>query len=61
MLFHLVALAAAIYHAITWFGVSPKAMPPIALGGKPVPDTLIVRGQYAAVVLVSFVILVIAL
>ena len=61
VLFHLVALTAAIYHTITWFAVAPKAMPPVALGGKPVPDALIVRGQYAATVVISLVILVIAL
>jgi len=61
VLFHLLALAAAVYHAITWFAVSPKAMPPLSLGSKPVPDALIVRGQYAAVVLVSIIILVIVL
>ena len=61
VLFHFAALVAAVYHAITWFGVSPKAMPPIAVRGQPLPDTLIIRSQYGAALVISLIVLVIAL
>lgn len=60
IVFHLVALAAALYHMVTWFVVSPKAMPPIYLGKKKVPAKAIVGGQYATAAAVSLFILIAA-
>ena len=56
IVFHLLALAAAIYHTVTWFAVSPKAMPPIYLGQEPVPPGAIIGGQYAGFVAVSIIV-----
>lgn len=50
---HLLILLAAIYHSITWFAVSPKAMPPVRLGAFRVPDRALVAGQLLASVLTS--------
>ena len=60
VLLHLVILAAAVYHTITWFQVAPKATPPLVLGTKSLPDSAIIGGGYAAAVVVSLAILVIA-
>ena len=60
VLLHLVILAAAVYHTYTWFQVAPKATPPLMLGTKSVPDSAIIGGGYAAAVVVSLVILVVA-
>ena len=60
VLFHLAALAAALYHMVTWFAVSPKAMPPIYLGENKLPDKLIIGSQYAAAAAASLVILIAA-
>ena len=57
---HLLVLVAAIYHAVTWFAVSPKAMPPIRIGGEPVPPHMIIAGQYAASVVASVIVLAVA-
>ena len=60
VLLHLVILAAAVYHTYTWFQVAPKATPPLSFGGKKVPDRMIIGGGYAACVVVTLVILVVA-
>lgn len=60
VLFHVLALAAAIYHTVTWFAVSPKAMPPIYLGKGPVPARAIIGGQYAGFIAVSIIVFAIA-
>lgn len=57
--FHLLALAAALYHTVTWFKVSPKVAPPIFIGAKRLPDVVITSAQYviaAAVYLILFVV-----
>jgi fumarate reductase subunit C len=38
--FHVVALAFAIYHSITWFNLTPKALP-LQLGESFVPDRVV--------------------
>lgn len=58
VIFHLCALAAALYHMITWFNVSPKAAPAIFLGGKPVPDGMISGVQYAVAAVLTLLILI---
>ena len=46
ILFHLVAFAAAGYHALTWFKVAPTVMPYVYIGSSRVPDETITRVQY---------------
>jgi fumarate reductase subunit C len=60
VLLHILILAAAVYHTYTWFQVAPKAAPPLVLGGKPVPDRIIIGGGYATCVVVGLVILIVA-
>jgi fumarate reductase subunit C len=57
LLFHLLVLVAACWHTVTWFAVAPKTMPPLKVGGRPVPDRVLVRAQYVVAGLVSAVIL----
>ena len=57
VLFQLVCLAFAAYHSITWFAVTPKAMP-LMLGGEPVSGRYIVGAHYAAWAAVSLVVLI---
>jgi fumarate reductase subunit C len=53
--FHAFVLGAVLYHSITWFNLSPKAIV-IRLGRWRVPDLLIAGGNYAAWFLISGVI-----
>jgi fumarate reductase subunit C len=59
VLLQLMCLAFAAYHSITWFAVTPKAMP-LMLKGEPVAARTIVGAHYAAWALVSLVVLVAA-
>jgi succinate dehydrogenase subunit C len=43
--FHLVALAFATYHSITWFNVTPKAMP-VQIGDRQLPGGVIIGAHY---------------
>jgi fumarate reductase subunit C len=54
--FQLTCLLFAIYHSVTWFAVTPKAMP-LVLRGEPVPDRTIVGAHYAIWGLVSLIVL----
>jgi len=58
MLFHVVALAFATYHATSWFNVTPKAMR-IKVGGDYLPGTTIVRAHYLLWGVASLVVLVV--
>ena len=49
------ALLAVLYHSITWFNLSPKAMV-VRLGRWRVPDLMIAGGNYAAWFVISAVI-----
>ncbi len=53
--FHLLALAFALYHSITWFNVTPKAMP-IEFGNKQLPGSVIVGAHYIVWAVVSLLI-----
>jgi fumarate reductase subunit C len=53
---NLVALAFVVFHAVTWFYLSPKAMV-IRLRGRRVPGSWIVASQYAAWAVVSAIVL----
>ena len=43
MIFHLVALVAAIWHSITWFNLTPTALP-VFIGEKRLADPLVAWG-----------------
>ena len=57
LLFHVIVLAAAAFHTVTWFAVSPKAMPALRAAGKPIPPGFIIASQYAAAAVASIVVL----
>jgi fumarate reductase subunit C len=59
ILLQLLCLAFAAYHSVTWFAVTPKAMP-LTLGGEPVPAKAIVGMHYGAWALVSLIVLIAA-
>ena len=61
VLFHLLALAAAIYHTITWFAVAPKVAPMLFIGKQKVPAMAITALQYAIAVIVYVALLWLAL
>lgn len=59
IVFHLLALAAASYHAATWFNATQKAMP-VQIGEDFVPGNLISGAHYVAWAVLSVVILYLA-
>ena len=59
ILFHLLALAFALYHSFTWFNLAPKALP-IHLGDKTVSPAAIAVAHYVAWVVISLIVLVVA-
>ena len=52
---HVFALLAVLYHSITWFNLSPKALV-FRFGRWRVPDLMIAGGNYAAWLFISGVI-----
>jgi fumarate reductase subunit C len=52
ILFHLLTLAFAAYHSVTWFNLTPKAMP-LQLGEEFTPDWVISGAHFAAWAVVS--------
>ena len=56
VVFHLVALAFALYNSFTWFNVAPKALP-IQIGEELMPDMVVAGGHYVVWVLLSIFIL----
>jgi len=54
--FHVLALSFALYHSVTWFNLTPKALP-VQLGEEFVPGGMIAGAHYAAWALVSLAIL----
>ncbi len=60
ILFHVVALLLALYHTVTWFAVTPKAMH-VQIGTEKVPDSFIVIGHYGAAVVTSLIILLVVM
>jgi succinate dehydrogenase subunit C len=50
--FHLLVVAALLFHTITWLALAPKAIV-LRLGGRRLPDAAIVAGHYAAWVVAS--------
>ena len=57
--FHVVALGFAAYHSITWFRLTPKALP-LQLGEEFVPDGVISGAHYAAWAALSLAVLYLA-
>lgn len=52
ILFHLVALAFALLHSITWFNLTPKAVV-VRLGEEKVPGVLIAGANYVGWIAIS--------
>ena len=55
VIFHLFALAAALYHAVTWFAVAPKVAPFIFIGKQKVQPSTITAAQYVVAVIVYII------
>ena len=54
--FHVVALAFAVYHSVTWFNLTPKALP-LQVGEEFVPDAAISGAHFGAWAVLSLAIL----
>jgi fumarate reductase subunit C len=54
--FHVLVLGFSLYHTVTWFNLTPKALP-VQIGEAFVPDAVIAGAHYAAWVLLSLVLL----
>lgn len=59
VVFHLLALAFAVYHATSWFNVTDQAMP-VLMGDEFLPGGIIVGAHYAGWAIVSLVVLFLA-
>lgn len=57
--FHALALGFSIYHSMTWFNLTPQALP-MQIGERSVPDSVIAGAHYAGWVLVSAAVLLMA-
>jgi fumarate reductase subunit C len=57
LLFHLIALAFALFHTVTWFQSSAVVLP-LRIGERPVPRRAVVLLHFAAWALVSLAVLV---
>ena len=60
VVFQLATLAFAAYHSITWFNLTPKALP-LQIGEAFVPDWVIAGAHYAGWALLSLVIVALAI
>jgi len=56
IVFHLIVLAFALTHSVTWFGLTPKAMP-LRLAGSRVPGSAIIGAHYVGWAVVTVAIL----
>jgi succinate dehydrogenase subunit C len=56
---HVVALAFAFYHSVTWFNLTPKALP-LQVGEEFVPDVAISSAHFGAWAVLSLVVLYLA-
>ena len=52
VVFHLVALAFALWHSVTWFLLTPSALPR-QIAGRRVPPAFIVSQQFAGLAAVT--------
>lgn len=60
IVFHVVTLAFAAYHSVTWFNLTPKALP-VQVGEEFAPDWVVAGVHYAGWAVLSLVILALAL
>ncbi len=49
---HVIAVGGIFFHALTWFHLAPKAMV-VRVGGKKIPDSIIILSNYAGWIAVS--------
>jgi fumarate reductase subunit C len=56
IVFHVLALGFALYHSITWFNLTPKALP-VQVGNDFLPDAAISGAHYVGWAVLSFAIL----
>jgi len=56
IVFHVVALGFALYHSVTWFNLTPKALP-LQMGEEFVPDGVIAGAHFAGWAAVSLAVL----
>jgi fumarate reductase subunit C len=54
--FHIAALVFSVYHSITWFNLTPRAMP-VQVGGSFLPDAVIAGAHYCGWIVLSLVVL----
>lgn len=59
IVFHVAALGFALYHSVTWFNLTPKALP-VQRGETFVPAGVIAGVHFAAWALISLIILLLA-
>jgi fumarate reductase subunit C len=59
IVFHLLTLGFAAYHSVTWFNLTPKALP-LQKGEEFVPDGVIAGAHFAAWAVLSLAILILA-
>jgi succinate dehydrogenase subunit C len=57
--FQLLCLVFAVYHSVTWFALTPKAMP-LVIRDEPVPPRMIVGAHYVVWAAVSGIVLIAA-
>ncbi len=57
--FHVVALGFALYHSVTWFKLTPKALP-VQVGGEFLPEGAISGAHYAVWAVLSLAVLILA-
>ncbi len=60
ILFHLIALAACLFHAKTWFSLAPKAIR-VFKGDQLLPEKPIIMAQYIGLAAVSVIVLIVAI
>jgi fumarate reductase subunit C len=56
ILFHVVALGFALYHSVTWFNLTPKALP-VQVGERFLPGAVIAGAHYVVWALLSLLLL----
>lgn len=55
--FHAITLVLVLYHAWTWFKVMPRTLPFVRLGGRRIPDRMIVAAGVASATAASIAVL----
>ncbi len=55
LVFHVLALGLALYHAVTWFNITPKVLI-VRFGEERVPATIVAGVNFAAWIVVSVII-----